>query len=549
MDDQSGPQSHSGIDVGSLLDAISPASPSEVITIPDTELLFHGDFKRAGNDLTIKGEGGKSHTVYGYFDTDEHRALFAPNGAQLSGDVVAALAGPLAPGQYAQAGDPVSANTPIGKVATVSGTAQAVRNGVAVTLNVGDQVLKGDVIQTLSDSAVGVIFTDGTTFNLSSNARMVLNEFVYDPNGSNNAAAISLVQGTISFLAGQVAKTGDMKVGAPVATMGIRGTAVNVNISADNGATQISVMAEADNLTHTVQVFAKNADGTQGALLGTVTNNGGIFTFNPTPVGVLVQELAKDAATLQKELTIVHQVLPTQAVGQQFLQAPDQQGNTKTAQGPTGTQFVVIDQAKLHDVSLTNGSGPTTIKVTFDSGPATQHTSDGVVHVNHPPVAVGDANDTVASGIIATNTPFAGTPTAKGNLLGNDSDPDNDPIKVVSVSAVSTSLHGSLTVNSDGTYTYTLDNTDPSVKALAVGEKATDVFTYTIADFDGLTATTTLTITITGTDDAPVVDTSDKAVTVGLLERDHQSNVQEDDVKTGTIHFTDVDLTDRPTAT
>jgi len=45
-----------------------------------------------------------------------------------------------------------------------------------------------------------------------------------------------------------VAKSGDMKVGTPVATMGIRGTAVSVTINADNGATQVSVMAEADNL-------------------------------------------------------------------------------------------------------------------------------------------------------------------------------------------------------------------------------------------------------------------------------------------------------------
>jgi len=64
------------------------------------------------------------------------------------------------------------------------------RNGVAVTLNVGDAVYQNDVIQTAAgNSAVGVIFGDGTTFSLSSNARMVLSEFVYNPApGSANSA-------------------------------------------------------------------------------------------------------------------------------------------------------------------------------------------------------------------------------------------------------------------------------------------------------------------------------------------------------------------------
>ena len=59
---------------------------------------------------------------------------------------------------------------------------------------------------------------------------MVLNEMVYDPNGSNNSSLLSLVAGTITFVAGETAKHGDMKIDTPVATMGIRGTAVLVEI-------------------------------------------------------------------------------------------------------------------------------------------------------------------------------------------------------------------------------------------------------------------------------------------------------------------------------
>ena len=65
--------------------------------------------------------------------------------------------------------------------------------------------------------------------------------------------------------------------------------------------------------------------------------------------------------------------------------------------------------------------------------------------------------------------------------------------------------YGTLTLNADGTYVYTLNNTLGSVQALGAGETLTDVLTYTVTDGKGGTASNTLTVTITGTNDAPVV--------------------------------------------
>ena len=108
---------------------------------------------------------------------------------------------------------------------------------------VGDFVYRGDVVQTGSDGKLGVTFTDGTSFNLSSNARMVLNEFVYDPNGKSNSTFFSLSKGSFTFVAGAVAKTGDMRLDTPVATMGIRGTTPRVEIS-DNGTVTFATLIE-----------------------------------------------------------------------------------------------------------------------------------------------------------------------------------------------------------------------------------------------------------------------------------------------------------------
>jgi len=146
-------------------------------------------------------------------------------------------------------------SSPIGKVVTTSGSvtvehARAVvvqanlpaASGVGQT-KLGDLVYKGDVVQTGADGKVGITFTDGTAFNLSSNARMILNEFVYDPNGNSNSTLFSLTKGTFTFIAGKVAKTGDMKIDTPVATMGIRGTTPHVEIS-DDGSVRFSTLIE-----------------------------------------------------------------------------------------------------------------------------------------------------------------------------------------------------------------------------------------------------------------------------------------------------------------
>ncbi|NUJ56134.1 retention module-containing protein, partial [Cobetia marina] len=79
-------------------------------------------------------------------------------------------------------------------------------------------------------------------------------------------------------------------------------------------------------------------------------------------------------------------------------------------------------------------------------------------------------------------------------------------------SATVTGDYGTLTLNSDGSYTYVLDTT--KTQSLAEGEPAEDVFTYVLEDSDGDYSSTTLTINITGSADAvPVITLVDKEVT------------------------------------
>jgi hypothetical protein len=143
---------------------------------------------------------------------------------------------------------------PIGKVLTVTGTvridhpaaitvqANLPTNGVSAA-KVGDLVYRGDIVQTGPDGKLGVGFVDGSSFGVSANARMELNDFVYDPHGHSNSSLMSLTKGTFTFIAGAVAQTGNMPVKTPVGTMGIRGTAPRVEILND-GSVKFSTLIE-----------------------------------------------------------------------------------------------------------------------------------------------------------------------------------------------------------------------------------------------------------------------------------------------------------------
>ncbi|MFB3069506.1 MAG: Ig-like domain-containing protein, partial [Gemmatimonadales bacterium] len=76
-----------------------------------------------------------------------------------------------------------------------------------------------------------------------------------------------------------------------------------------------------------------------------------------------------------------------------------------------------------------------------------------------------------------------------------------------------------VTVNADGSYTY-----DPTgsatLNALAAGENTTDSFTYTVSDGNGASDTATVTITVTGVNDAPTAaaDTATTAVDTAVIK-------------------------------
>ena len=235
-------------------------------------------------NLSVDGHGPQSHE-HVHVETIDKHASHVPAGAIIEPDFVypsvafsrrrmmylhtmtilafVSLASGFLPWPAQAQSDPAQpaiqnvSSSPIGKVVTATGSVTIEHvSAVVVQANlpskggqtkVGDLVYQGDVVRTGSDGRVSINFTDDTSFNLSNNANMTLDEFVYDPKGKSNSTVFNLSKGAFTFVAGKIAKTGDMKVETPVATMGIRGTTPHVEILEDGTAKFTTLIEEGKN--------------------------------------------------------------------------------------------------------------------------------------------------------------------------------------------------------------------------------------------------------------------------------------------------------------
>ncbi|MEO5369089.1 MAG: Ig-like domain-containing protein [Magnetococcus sp. DMHC-1] len=117
---------------------------------------------------------------------------------------------------------------------------------------------------------------------------------------------------------------------------------------------------------------------------------------------------------------------------------------------------------------------------------------------NIPPQATNDTFEIPAKGS------FTMTPAV---LLANDQDPDGQITLQIQPDGFDFSaLQGTVTQADDGTLTY---QPDDHFDSLASGEQTTDSFTYTVIDSRGAAATAQVTLTIVGTNDAPILNGHD----------------------------------------
>jgi VCBS repeat-containing protein len=407
-----GPSAHGPIDSVSKL--------ADTVTVPDAHLLFSGDFERSGADLIISDHLHRV-VVPNYFNGEKRPALVSAQGAPLDPKFIEALTGHV---QYAQAAGTAAAAKVIGHVVKMTGSASIVRNGVTIDVNSGDVVYQNDVVQTGSGSTLGLVMIDGTTFNMTANARLMMNDLTYDATSTSNTSLFTLVQGAATFVAGQVAKTGDMKVSTPVATLGIRGTAVILDISAVDGTVSVSVVNQRDGQIHALQVY--NA---RGDLIGTVTSNGSSLTLRPTAsFEVIAQESNKTVAQVLTEFNAFQQLLSTYEIGKQMVPntpfPTDGRRGDNTQQPLTkfaGSTISPIDSTTTKfnaDIASTKDARS---GVGTDDAATLKPTGDGNGPLTKIAVTVGDGPVQFVE-VAATSIPFVVTPSPVSRISAGPGD-------------------------------------------------------------------------------------------------------------------------------
>jgi len=146
-----------------------------------------------------------------------------------------------------------------------------------------------------------------------------------------------------------------------------------------------------------------------------------------------------------------------------------------------------------------------------------------VINTNDAPTITSALAD--AKGVVTEDAVLL--TTATGTLTASDVDGDNLTFSVASP----VGTYGTLAIDaaSAGAWTYTLNNSDPDTDSLSQGEAVTDTITVTVSDGKGGSATEDVVVTITGSNDGPII-TSAAAV-----------NVPENSVSVLTVSASDVD--------
>jgi hypothetical protein len=120
-----------------------------------------------------------------------------------------------------------------------------------------------------------------------------------------------------------------MKVATPAAVVGIRGTAVKLDISAADGKVDISVIDQRDGQVHSVQVFKCVPTGVRdpqtgatcsaGDTIATVSSNGPALSLTPTAgFDVTVQSISKTPAQVAQEFSAFQAAIDTYNVQKQI---------------------------------------------------------------------------------------------------------------------------------------------------------------------------------------------------------------------------------------
>ena len=420
---------------------------------------------------------------------------------------------PDAPLRYAQATSDAAAQ-PIGKVETLDGNATIQHDGTTVAATKGMEVYQGDLVTAGAHSNVGIVFTDKSVFSINDGGSMTLDSFVYNPAAaSSNSMLFNLVKGSAGFVTGHVVKTGDMEVGTPVAVIAVRGTTVIVQCPAE-------VLAHPScNFQAAQGRFDLLADGKVLTSVGleTVKVQDGHFSFDLTPMTPAQQQnyesiihtLQNSASSANIELHKEGGLIESHPIHDVQVEITFNDGTTYTSPLDVFAGLATVAGASTAGglpnlTTQTNGEETTTSSLASISTTSTSSTP--LDSTDNPPVI--------------TSGPQSGAVTEIADTTGNNTlhmqngaitftDAGASDTHTASVTAQGAEYLGTFalgTVNeTTGSVAWTFAVQDGALDFLKAGQQLVQTYNVQVNDSNGDNASQVVTVTLTGSNDAPVI--------------------------------------------
>uniref|UniRef100_UPI000D3B198D VCBS domain-containing protein n=1 Tax=Vibrio splendidus TaxID=29497 RepID=UPI000D3B198D len=270
--------------------------------------------------------------------------------------------------------------------------------------------------------------------------------------------------------------------------------------SADSKQAAVQALGVGETLTESTTITS--VDGTQKTILVTINGTNDAPVITPVATQTVTEDGSKTITfhatdidttdTLTPSVSATHGSASLNAQGE-IVFTPDANYN--------GPATVVL--------SVTDGHTTTSQTINVDVTPAND------APVINPIVPVSATED----GAVVT-----------GQLTSTDIDTGD------TATFTTTSTQGGFTLNADGSYN--LDPTDASFQHLKAGEISTFTIPVTVTDSAGATDTKDLVITVTGSNDTPVIS----GVDTGALKEDVSANPQSNELTaTGKLDIVDID--------
>lgn len=126
---------------------------------------------------------------------------------------------------------PTESTAAVGKVTDQTGPTEILRNKKSIPTAINTGVEMNDTLSTAKARAE-LTFEDKTTVKLTEHSKLIIDDFVYDPNKGAGKLSLNMALGTARYASGQIAKNNPQQVAikTPTATIAVRGTDFSMTV-------------------------------------------------------------------------------------------------------------------------------------------------------------------------------------------------------------------------------------------------------------------------------------------------------------------------------